>query len=143
MTDQENMDQPNQKEMLPDPQDCAVPESGPEAGKEKKAADAVHVITDPDAADNRLMAGLSYISLLFIVPLLAAKRSEFAMHHCRQGIVIFAIEALLSFFSWIPPVGVAVFILTFLVSVYGFVQAWQGKRWELPWLGKYAKMLKV
>ena len=46
----------------------------------------------PDAADveqNKVFGILSYLPpLLFLVPLLAARQSKFAMYHCNQGLVL-------------------------------------------------------
>ena len=98
---------------------------------------------EPDIRDNRLLAALSYVGLLFVVPLLAGQRSEYAMFHCRQGIMVFAIQSLLSFVTWIPVVGPLVYVLTLAVSVAGIVYAWRGERWEMPIIGRYAQMLKI
>ena len=44
---------------------------------------------DPaDVEKNKVMALLSYISILWLVPLLAAKDSPFAKYHCNQGILL-------------------------------------------------------
>ena len=97
----------------------------------------------PEVEENRLLAAISYIGILFVVPLLAKNRSNFAIFHCRQGIVLFAVWALLSFIAWIPGFGPIVYLLTLGISVLGFVQAYRGERWEIPFLGKYAQMLKI
>ncbi|MBN1585187.1 hypothetical protein JW899_02350 [Candidatus Uhrbacteria bacterium] len=98
---------------------------------------------DPDVRDNRLLASLSYVGLLFLVPLLARNRSEFALFHCRQGIVVFAVQSILSLVTWIPNFGSIIYILVLAISVVGIVMAWRGERWEIPLLGKYAQMLRV
>lgn len=59
-----------------------------------------------DIAQNKVYAILSYIGLLFLVPLLGAPNSKFARFHANQGIVLFIAEAALSIIS-------AVFSLVF------------------------------
>ena len=97
----------------------------------------------PDVADNRLLAALSYVGLLFVVPLLAGQRSEYAMFHCRQGIMVFAVQSVLSLLVWVPVLGVLAYAVVLTASVVGFVKAWRGERWEMPIIGKYAQMLKI
>jgi uncharacterized membrane protein len=127
------------------PESGSAPEAAPEPHhypnpeKDKPAEKPL----DPDVKDNRLMAALSYIGVLFLVPMLARNRSEYAIFHCRQGIMVFAIQAVLSFVTWIPAVGPFLYLLVLAISIIGFVQAWRGEWWEIPLLGKYAKMLKV
>ena len=98
-----------------------------------------------DIEDNKFMAILAYIGLLFLVPLFAAKESKFAQFHTNQGILLFivgiagAIIALLPIIGWIlaPVISLATLALTIL----GIVNVCQGKAKELPIIGKY-KILK-
>ena len=63
----------------------------------------------PDAADvekNKVFAALSYVGILWLVPLLAAKDSPFAKYHCNQGIVVSAL--------WV--VGVFVLIIASIMA---------------------------
>jgi hypothetical protein len=49
-------------------------------------ADNENIAIDPqDAQDNKIMAILAYLGLLFLVPFLAAKESPFARFHTNQG----------------------------------------------------------
>ena len=97
------------------------------------------------AVDNKkLMAALSYLGILFLIPLLTdAKNDENVKFHIRQGIVLFIIDVFASFIVWIPFIGQAVGLVLLIVSVYGFVQAYQGIRWEMPVVGQYAKQIKI
>ena len=98
-----------------------------------------------DIEDNKFMAILAYIGLLFLVPLFAAKESKFAQFHTNQGILLFivgiagGIIALLPIIGWIlaPVISLATLALTIL----GIVNVCQGKAKELPIIGKY-KILK-
>ncbi len=98
----------------------------------------------PSASDNKLMAALSYIGILFLIPLLTeAKNDEYVKFHVRQGIVLFVVDVVGSFIAWIPFIGWAIGLALLVVSIYGFIQAYEGKRWELPYLAKYAKQIKI
>ena len=109
---------------------------GPAVGAEEKAIDS-------DIRDSRFLAALSYIGLLFLLPMLAGRRSEFAMFHCRQGIVLFALQSIMSLLVWPGFWGRLIYVVILAVSVVGFVQAARGERWEMPLLGRYARMLNV
>lgn len=54
-----------------------------------------------DISQNKVYAILSYISLLFLVPLLGAPNSKFARFHANQGIVLFIAEAALGIISMV------------------------------------------
>jgi len=58
---------------------------------------------------------LAYLGLLFLVPLLAARQSKFAMFHCNQGLILF----LASIVAWIG-LAIVCFILAF-IPVVGWI----------------------
>ncbi len=48
------------------------------------------------SGDNDVLMGvLSYLGILCLIPLLAAKDSEFAQFHAKQGLTLFALEIVL------------------------------------------------
>jgi uncharacterized membrane protein len=109
--------------------------------------DAGHTFVAPEppplsAEDKaRVMAGLSYIGVLFIVPLLFVSKKNHALQfHLRQGIVLFVVEAI---FSALPFIGWMLMFLPIAASIYGFSQAVAGREWTLPLLGKYAKRIRL
>lgn len=101
---------------------------------------------DYDAQDiekNKIMAVLAYV--IFLIPLLAAKESEFARFHTNQGLVLFIGAILSSVISVIPLIGwiiapIAGIAITIL-AVIGIINAIGGKAKELPVIGKF-KILK-
>lgn len=97
------------------------------------------------APQNRLMAGLSYLSVLCFVPLLlGGAGSEFDRFHLRQGLTLFAVGVIASLTAWIwLPLWVLANLFIAGVSVYGCVQAMQGKKWTIPVLGRYALKIKL
>ncbi len=103
-----------------------------------------------DIQSNKVMAVLSYIGILWLVPMLGAKESKFAQFHANQGIVLFLFELAYNVVSQIiqailggiPVVGALVSVilsllnLVFLVlAILGIVNACQGKAKELPIIG--------
>ena len=97
------------------------------------------------------MALLSYIGILFIIPLLAAKDSKFAKFHVNQGLVLFiadlvcglAVRIVSAILSFIPVVRVFLpAVLITLVSlaalafmIIGILNAVNGRAKELPLIG--------
>ena len=96
------------------------------------------------------MAALSYVFVLCFVPLLLAKDSVFVQFHAKQGLVLFIVEVvvmiLASILVFIPILGwmanLIMYAFVVIMSIVGFVRALQGKKWEMPLLGSYAKKLK-
>jgi len=92
-----------------------------------------------DINENKLVAAIGYIWILCLVPLLLKKNSKFCQFHAKQGLVLFIIELL----GMIPFVGWVLFIAAVIYSVYGIVQALDGKYWEAPIIGEYAKKINL
>ena len=96
-------------------------------------------VEEADAQANRGVAALSYLSLLFLVPLLLRPKSPFCRFHANQGLLLFL--------QWI--VGSAIFSIGFLgwlaglvvwgVGIYGFFSgigaALRGQKRPLPLIG--------
>ncbi len=104
-----------------------------------------------DISKNKIISLFSYIWILFLVPMFAAKDSKFARFHANQGLVLFIIEtaavilqkvcavvfgpifllgALLGIAFWL------VDILTLALAIIGIINAVQGKAKRLPVIGK-------
>ncbi len=96
-----------------------------------------------DIEENKVIAALSYLWILFLVPLLLKRQSKFVQFHAKQGLVLFIVEIIGSFIYWIPVIGWALFIAVLVFSIYGLVQALAGKYWEMPILGEYAKKINL
>ncbi|SET59178.1 Uncharacterized membrane protein [Oceanobacillus limi] len=98
-------------------------------------------VDSEDVKSNKGMAILAYLGFLFIVPLLAAKESKFAMYHTNQGLVLFIIGvAVYIVGSIIPVLGWLLILplgsLLWLVwAVIGIINAANGKEKPLPLIG--------
>ncbi len=98
---------------------------------------------DKDVQDNKLMAAISYISVLCLVGLFGKKDSPYVQYHAKQGFVLFVAEIILMFVWVIPILGWLVgffgWILTLVLAIMGIMNALNGKKTELPVLGGFAK----
>lgn len=100
---------------------------------------------DPnDIQQNKVMAILAYLGILFLVPLLAAPQSPFARFHANQGLVLFIADIVLGIVAGvcilIPIAGLIISSLIslgiFVLMILGIVNAASGKVKELPLIGK-------
>ncbi len=84
---------------------------------------------DPkDVEANKGIACLSYIGILFLVPMLARKDSKFAQTHAKQGMVMFIAALLMA----VPIVGWIWGLLVLAVDVFSIINTLQGKFWQIP-----------
>ncbi len=88
---------------------------------------------------NKLMAAISYIWILFLVPLFAAKDDAFARYHANQGLVLFLVSIALGIIAIIPFIGAIISaiggIVTFVFMILGIINALKGEMKPLPLIG--------
>lgn len=108
---------------------------------------------DPaDIEGNKVMAILAYLSWLVLIPLFAAKNSQFARFHVNQGLVLAIAEIIswvvlgilsaIPFIGWLFGLIDGIFSIVCLIfTVLGVVNAVNGRAKELPIVGKF-KLLK-
>ena len=89
------------------------------------------------------MGVLAYLSILVIVPLLAAKNDPFTKFHVKQGLVLLIIEVVVWFLSGLIWQFWEIFQLinlcVFVLAVIGIVNVVNHKQSELPLVGGLAK----
>jgi len=106
---------------------------------------------DSDSSNDKLMAVLAYIGILFLIPLLAAKDSDFAQFHAKQGANLFVLEVATAVVVWFITFTVAFGGLAFLglvsmlvwllqigffvLSIIGIVNVINYKKEPLPIIG--------
>lgn len=118
-----------------------------------------------DIANNKVMAVLSYLGLLWLIPFLSAKNSPFAKYHVRQGFVVICAEvgwSIIGFIlqtvirtkeviGWIEYYRTPWFVVTFVYLVHlaiwafaimGIINAINGRAKEVPLIGKIANNFK-
>jgi len=93
-----------------------------------------------------LTAILSYIGILFLIPLLACKDNAFTQFHAKQGLVLFIAEIATMFIAWIPIlgwlIGLVAWITWLVLSIIGIINVVNGKQVMLPVIGKFAEKFK-
>ena len=115
-------------------------------------------MSDPDVEKNKLIAILGYLlgylfPILLIVPLIIAKNSPFARFHANQHIVIFICYIALGVglvigsiivrpLGYIPSlctfaVFALCYILLFVLSITGIINASRGEMKKLPLIGVF------
>jgi uncharacterized membrane protein len=101
----------------------------------------------PKLDDNRIFAAIGYLGILCLIPLLLKKDDPACQHHGKQGLVILLTWVILWVGNIIPVLGQIVWALGSLVLlvlvIIGIINALNGKMWEMPVLGKYAKQIKL
>jgi len=116
----------------------------PEEEKNEKASEVSTPKADnSDIEKNKGIAALSYIWILFLIPLLTKKDSDFAKYHAKQGLVFFIFSTIVGFISWIPVVNILLGIFGLVLFIMGLVNALGGKKVPLPVIGQYAEKINL
>jgi uncharacterized membrane protein len=92
---------------------------------------------------SRLIVALSYVWILFLIPLLLKRQSKFAQFHAKQGMVLFIIELILSFIMWIPVFGWLIWVATIVISIIGIIKAYSGEWWKIPFIYSLSEKIKI
>ena len=99
-----------------------------------------------DVEQNKAIAAIGYLGILFLIPLLAAKNSPFAQYHAKQGLVLFIFGIIVSAVGVIPFLGWVVAsvggILVLILFIMGIINALGGQMKPLPVIGSYAEKFK-
>lgn len=153
----ENENQPNQQPTNP------VPPSNPPVPS--PTPPVTNPVTNPGLGnnahtENKVFAALSYISVLFVIPLVVKGDDEFIKYHAKQGMVLFGAELIIWFvlflleslltaispltgFGLLTWLGGLFWIVFLVISLMGVYYAWMGKRWKMFLLGGIAAKIKI
>ena len=88
--------------------------------------------------NNKLMGILSYIGILVLIPIFAAKDDPFVRYHANQGLVNFIVALVAGVLTAIPIVGIIaglVGIVCFVFSILGIINVVKGEMKPLPFIG--------
>lgn len=96
-----------------------------------------------DVDENKGISVLAYISILFLIPMLAKKDSPYAQFHAKQGMVLFITGVIIWVLSLIPVIGWFIIgplgtIFIIVLAIMGIINALQGKQKQLPLIGGFA-----
>ncbi len=101
-----------------------------------------------DIDNLKVIAAIAYVGILFFVPMITHPKSEFAMFHANQGlllllagIVVGTVGSIIPILGWfiIAPIGG---IFTLVLFIMGLVGALQGSMKRLPLIGNF-DLIKV
>ena len=108
-------------------------------------------------SNDTIMGVLSYLGILVIIPILAAKDSQFARFHASQGLTLLLCSVVYSIATWVITIILGFVSLTvaavvsgllgllsiafFVLAILGIINAVQGNEKELPFIGQF-KILK-
>ena len=89
-----------------------------------------------------IIAVISYIGFLCLIPILMKEKDEFVKFHAKQGLVLFIAEIATMLIAWIPIlgwlVGFVAWIIWLVLSIIGIINVVNGKQVPLPIIGKFA-----
>jgi len=104
-------------------------------------------LKNPEIEEGKFFAVISYISFLCILALLLKKENKFAIHHAKQGLVLFVLESAGFILSIIPILGWLIgwlgFIVFFLFSIWGMLKAFGGNYSRLPVIAEIADKIAL
>jgi uncharacterized membrane protein len=95
-----------------------------------------------DIEDNKTMAALSYVWILFLVPLFGKRDSEFAQFHAKQGLILFVIEVLAGLLVWFPIFGQLLMLALVIIAIIGIVKTLNGEYWKIPYIYEWSQKIK-
>ncbi len=90
-------------------------------------------------ADERLMAALGYIPMLFVLPSAFKPKSAFCQKHAKQGMMLSGLFFVtLLIMAVIPALGFLLFLGLLALIGMGAFKAHSGNEWKMPGLAKVA-----
>lgn len=98
------------------------------------------------SANEKFFAAIGYLGILCVVPLILERKSAFAQHHGKQGLVLLLAWLALWIGNIVPLLGSIIWFLgslaILMLIILGMVNAFQGRMWNMPVLGQYARRIK-
>ncbi|MFA6198361.1 MAG: hypothetical protein WC734_04400 [Patescibacteria group bacterium] len=88
--------------------------------------------------DDKTTGAISYIWIVSLIMLVTKKDSEFVKFHAQQGFVLFVASVILGF---IPFIGWIVWPVCIIGMIYGFYNAMNGLKREIPVIGQFGKKI--
>ncbi|MBI2984836.1 MAG: hypothetical protein HYY50_04400 [Candidatus Kerfeldbacteria bacterium] len=113
----------------------------PKPSKTQKVKEEIKKEVDkiPPTSDQNLLAALSYAWIVSLVMLLARPKDDFVKFHAKQGLVL-----LIAHLVWIIPIlGWILGFLVWVAMIVGFLNAWRGRRYEIPLVYRLSEKIKL
>ena len=111
--------------------------------EQKTTASATPAPKDSDVEANKIIAALSYVWILFLIPLLGKRDSKFAQFHAKQGMVLFIIELIGGLVMWLPVFGQLLMLALIVIAIMGIVKTLNGEWWEIPYVYNWSKKISL
>lgn len=113
-----------------------------------QSAQTEHKESDYIVNERTIMASLSYVGPLVLIPFLTKKEDSFIMFHVKQGLVIFGLEIVIMLltmmsFGLLVPITMFVNIGLFILSIVGILNALKRKEESVPLTGAWAEKIKI
>lgn len=94
--------------------------------------------------EQTIMAGLSYVGPLVLVPFLTKKEDPFIQFHVKQGMLVFGIDIVVWILGgWLFFLAPILNLVALVFSIIGIINALKQTEKELPIIGKYASHIKI
>ncbi|MFA5270294.1 MAG: hypothetical protein WC400_01630 [Patescibacteria group bacterium] len=117
-------------------------------------------IPTPIEQRDQVFAALSYVSFLFIIPLIGRRKVTEVMFNAKQGMVLFIAEVIIWFVLFVlemlligrfSGLGTTIFygiagifwLIPLIFSLMGIYYVFQGKHWVMPIIGRIAQKLQL
>ena len=88
---------------------------------------------------NRILAALSYLSVLFVLPRFLCPEDEFARYHARQGLTLFVFSIICDAISAAVPIGWVLSLFRLYCIYKGMTNALNDRVEPLPYIGKFGE----
>ena len=103
------------------------------------------VLQRDTSLSSRVLAVMSYLGVLSLVPLVMNRNDPYVQFHARQGVVLWMWEVLAIYTLLVPAVGHFFFrfssVACLVLSVIGVLSVLLGRAWRFPLIGGWAAKL--
>ena len=89
---------------------------------------------------NTALAAISYLSALFLVPLVFAPEDQYARYHAKQGLRLFLFGMLADLIGGLTGIGWVISLFRLFCIIKGISNALQGKKEPLPFIGNIGNL---
>ena len=101
--------------------------------------------TEREILEGKIIAILSYLSILCIIPLLLKKENDFVLSHGKQGLVLFVGEVTIFVIhivlgTWILRLD---FFIFGIISLWGIMEVLRGHYIRLPFVAEIADKITL
>lgn len=107
--------------------------------------EAANIVEGEASVSSKVMAAMSYLGILCLVPLIMNRQDPYVRFHARQGVILWMIEVLAIYTLLLPAFGKIFFkfasFTCVILSIIGLVAVLLGRAWKFPYVGDWAERL--